>query len=99
MRGSSLLSNVSCADFKNWYDSCNLLHLPTNGSAFTWSNGRRGSQHTEKRLDRSLCNNDWLNLWSSATFCTLVRSKSDHYPILLTSNLNEESYPKLLSNS
>lgn len=37
----------------------------------------------EKRLDRSICNDAWLNFWDCSACCTLIRSRSDHYPLLL----------------
>lgn len=37
----------------------------------------------KKRLDRSICNDAWINFWSSISCCTLTKSKSDHYPLLL----------------
>lgn len=56
MRGSHLPFQASCAEFKQWSDSCNLIHLETVGAQYTWSNGRKVMHHTEKILDRSLCN-------------------------------------------
>lgn len=85
MRGSALPLQRSCEEFKPWSDSCGLSHLPTRGSEFSWSNGRRGRKHTEKRLDRSLCNDSWLDYWHNTAYCSLVRSKSDHHPLLLVS--------------
>jgi hypothetical protein len=43
-------------EFKTWFDDFNLLHLPIRGAEFTWANGRRGTNYTEKRLDRALAN-------------------------------------------
>lgn len=85
MRGSGMPLPISCEEFKLWSESCGLHHLSIRGAEFTWSNGRRGRHHTEKRLDRSLCNDSCLDYWHSAACCTLIRSKSDHYPLLLVS--------------
>jgi hypothetical protein len=70
-------------DFINWSDSNGFIHLPTRGTSFTWSNGRRRHHSTEKRLDRTICNQDWLNSCASTSCSTLSRSKSDHHPLLL----------------
>lgn len=43
-------------DFVDWTDTFDLIHLPTRGAYYTWSNGRRGRAHTQRRLDRSICN-------------------------------------------
>ncbi|XP_019432538.1 PREDICTED: uncharacterized protein LOC109339538 [Lupinus angustifolius] len=71
-----------------WEDiiKTNLVHLVSRGAEFTWSNRRRGSALTEKRLDRSLCNDDWLSNWNSVYCCTLPRISSDHHPLLLCSS-------------
>ncbi|XP_019450653.1 PREDICTED: uncharacterized protein LOC109352923 [Lupinus angustifolius] len=82
-RGAHLPKKTSSNEFKAFSDSANLTHIVTRGAEFTWSNRRRGSAHTEKRLDRALCNDDWLSEWSSITCCTLPRSNSDHHPLLL----------------
>lgn len=57
--------------------------MDTRGAQFTWSNRRKSLAHTEKRLDRGICNDDWLEFWSSSSCCTLTRNQSDHFPLLL----------------
>lgn len=56
----------------------------TKGTSFTWSNGRLGAALTEKRLDRVICNDQWLSFWDSFACCSLTRSMSDHFPILIS---------------
>ncbi|XP_019447270.1 PREDICTED: uncharacterized protein LOC109350495 [Lupinus angustifolius] len=92
-RGRRLTPSSPCADFKNFTDSANLIHLQTRGSAFTWSNRRRGNALTEKRLDRSLCNKEWIDSWSQVACCTLPRISSDHHPILLCSDHGQLGVP------
>ncbi|XP_019460146.1 PREDICTED: uncharacterized protein LOC109359906 [Lupinus angustifolius] len=92
-RGMRLTPSSPCADFKNFTDSANLIHLQTRGSAFTWSNRRRGNALTEKRLDRSLCNKEWIDFWSQVACCTLPRISSDHHPILLCSDYGQLGVP------
>lgn len=55
----------------------------TRGAQFTWTNVRRDNSLIEKRLDRTICNDASLNLWTSISRCTLIRIGSDHYPLLL----------------
>jgi hypothetical protein len=50
-RGSSVPASLPMSDFQDWTNSNDLLHLPTRGAWFTWSNGRQGRAFTEKRLD------------------------------------------------
>lgn len=82
-RGGGYVSSVSCSEFKTWSDACCLHHLPTLGAEFTWTNNRSGSSLTERRLDRSLCNDAWLDCWSHTSCTTLTRVKSDHHPLLM----------------
>lgn len=81
-------NQLSCNDFRDWTNACNLIHLTTKGAFFIWSNGRRCAALAERRLDRVCCNDDWLSAWSEVTCCTLNRNQSDHYPILMTLRKN-----------
>jgi hypothetical protein len=81
-RGNSTPARTPMLDFQNWTDSNNLIHLQTHGAFFTWSNGRRGRHHTQKRLDRVICNYDWFDCCNSANVSTLTKNISDHFPIL-----------------
>jgi len=36
------------------------------------------------RLDRAICNEDWINFWRSTSCSALVRHQSDHHPLLLS---------------
>ncbi|KAI5391556.1 hypothetical protein KIW84_076388 [Lathyrus oleraceus] len=49
---SHSLARGPMEDFGNWTDNNHLLLIPTRGASFTWSNGRSGSNHTQKCLDR-----------------------------------------------
>lgn len=82
-RGGRLPTQASYDVFKAWSDSCNLTHIMTRGAAYTWSKNRSLNGHIEMRLDRAMCIDDWLNFWDNVACCTLTRSHSDHYPLLL----------------
>lgn len=66
-RGQNLPLRISCDDFRAWTDSCILTHLVTRGAEFTWSNGRRGNALSERRLNRVVCNDGWLDYWNSVS--------------------------------
>jgi len=90
--------------FFEWSDNNNFHHLPTRGVQFTWSNGRDAHRHTERRLVRAICNHAWLDLCSSLNVSTLIKHKSDHFPLatnnivqdLQVSHLIEDSIPNLI---
>lgn len=83
MRGRGLPSRLSCEEFSAWSNTCKLTHLETSGAQFTWSTRRKSSAHTEKRLDKGICNDDWLDFWTSSSCRTLARNQLDHFPLLL----------------
>ena len=64
-RGSPALARTPMTDFFNWFDSNNFIHLPTRGVQLTWSNGRQGNKHIERRLGRVICNHSCMELCSS----------------------------------
>ncbi|XP_019459917.1 PREDICTED: uncharacterized protein LOC109359677 [Lupinus angustifolius] len=90
-RGSTLPSRLPCDEFKSFSENADLTHILTRGAEFTWTNKRRGVAHTEKRLDRSICNDHWLSMWTHTSCCTLPRSCSDHHPLLLYCSTNSAS--------
>ncbi|GAU48947.1 hypothetical protein TSUD_285360 [Trifolium subterraneum] len=83
-RGNCIPAPIPIADFQQWTNSLDLLHLLTHGAFFTWANGRRGRYYTQRRLDRVICNQEyWINACNSIHVSTLTKSKSDHFPLLL----------------
>ena len=72
----------SCArsmnDFATWINDSLLIDIPLQGMRFTW---RRNE--SKSRLDRMLCQHDWLSKFPNITLTGLCRSFSDHNPLLL----------------
>ncbi|XP_024626586.1 uncharacterized protein [Medicago truncatula] len=83
-RGRRPPPSLSCSDFLQWSNANLLSHLPSFGSFFTWSNGRLGLENVALRLDRAICNVDWLNAWQRTSCSSLVRHHSDHHPLLIS---------------
>ncbi|MCH88626.1 endonuclease/exonuclease/phosphatase family protein, partial [Trifolium medium] len=88
--GSGQPTRIAIEDFQEWTNAHDFIHLRTQGAKFTWSNGRRGRAHTEERLDRVICNQSWIDSWSSNSCCTLPKNRSDHYPLLHAFQLNND---------
>lgn len=80
--GSRPLARLPIYDFNIWTNQNSLVHLLTSGALFTWKNGRKSNFHIERCLDRTICNQRWLEFWSNNSCITLSRNRSDHYPIL-----------------
>jgi hypothetical protein len=89
-RGRISPARLPMEEFQSWTDSFNLFHLPTRGAVFTWDNGRGGARHTEKRLDRVVCNQDWLNICSMSSVSALV--KHNHFPLMLDFQLTSTAF-------
>lgn len=86
-------------DFQNWTNCNSLIHLSTNGSQYTWSNGRKGRGHIEKRLERVICNHRWLDYWNPSFCLTLTEAKFDRYLIMLEFHNNEAKHMIALLSS
>ncbi|RVX07561.1 Transposon TX1 uncharacterized 149 kDa protein [Vitis vinifera] len=67
--------------FAQIVDELELLDLPMQGGAFTWSGGRNNQSWA--RLDRFRVTQNWLDMFSGVAQCRLHRPTSDHFPILL----------------
>ena len=72
------LCGRSMQDFSRWINDLNLIDIPLHGMKFTW---RRNQ--SKSRLDRVLCDNDWLTRFPNMILSGLCRSFSDHNPLLL----------------
>jgi len=82
-RGRSLPPSLSCNDFLSWSNANLLFHLNTNGVQYTWNNGRLDTDSVFLRLDRAICNDAWLDCWGGTSCTALLRTQSDHHPLLL----------------
>ncbi|XP_019451901.1 PREDICTED: uncharacterized protein LOC109354000 [Lupinus angustifolius] len=78
-RGSSLPNITSCNEIKSFFDENLLINIPTIGTIYTWTNRRLGAANTERRLDRAICNDDWINNWSQVCCCSLPRLASNNW--------------------
>ncbi|KAE9619301.1 putative endonuclease/exonuclease/phosphatase [Lupinus albus] len=88
-KSSTLPVRLPIEEFKHFIEVGNLISLPTRGVDFTWSNRRRGVALTEKKLDISLCNEDWFHAWNQVSCCSFPRLSSDHHPIMLCSSSSD----------
>ncbi|KAL6204968.1 hypothetical protein ACLB2K_022234 [Fragaria x ananassa] len=91
--GGRLPVRSSCDDFRNAMNRCEFTHLDTSGAFFTWSKGR-GRKHMERRLDRSLCDDKWLDSFPNTSCMALPRVVSDHNSLLFTATNLAISGPK-----
>ncbi|XP_024041873.1 uncharacterized protein LOC127898857 [Citrus sinensis] len=67
-----------CNLFRKWFDGHQLFDLKFKGPRFTWSRGL-----LFKRLDRALCNSEWLLKYMNNSVIHLPKIASDHRPVLV----------------
>ena len=75
--GLSLCAH-SIQDFSTWINDLNLIDIPLHGLKFTW---RRNNSMS--KLDRVLCDHDWLTRFPNMILSGLCRSFSDHNALFL----------------
>lgn len=74
-----------CFKFRDVLDSCGLIDLGSTGPKFTWRGPQVGGYaRVFKRLDRATSNACWRIYFPEASVRVLPRIKSDHHPILLS---------------
>ncbi|KAK2652653.1 hypothetical protein Ddye_012509 [Dipteronia dyeriana] len=71
------------ARFREAVDDSNLEDMGFVGAKFTWSNKRDMIAVILERLDRSLCNKDWSDLFPYSVVRHLDFWNSDHRPLVL----------------
>ncbi|XP_028071512.1 uncharacterized protein LOC114273895 [Camellia sinensis] len=74
--------------FKDCLDHCGLIDMGFSGPRFTWNNCRQSGCFISERLDISLCNESWAQLFPNNKILHLPKLHSDHCPILLHTHAN-----------
>jgi len=76
------LDTTLCSLFNNTLDSLGVVELPLLDRLYTWSNKR--ADPVLARLDRAFVNMEQCSSYPNTTLTSLVRSTSDHTPLLIT---------------
>ncbi|XP_060178025.1 uncharacterized protein LOC132607961 [Lycium barbarum] len=81
-------------DFRGCIQNCGISDLGFSGSKFTWWNGQSGDDCIFKRLDRCMGNQLLQAKYSSVGINHLMRSGSDHAPMLISYTGDNKSIKK-----
>ncbi|KAA3487354.1 reverse transcriptase [Gossypium australe] len=75
--------------FRNTLEDCRLINVGYSGNWFTWERGNLRETNIRECLDRGVANMNWMSMFPEASIQHLVHSTSDHCPLLLTTNKEE----------
>ncbi|KAL3524996.1 hypothetical protein ACH5RR_013368 [Cinchona calisaya] len=89
--GGNVINKLRVSLFNDLLDDYNLLDLRFKGPQFTWWGKCKNGVLVSERFDKALCNADWCNLFKDTVVHHLVRTRSDHRHILLSSEPNSFS--------
>ncbi|XP_075085049.1 uncharacterized protein LOC142168286 [Nicotiana tabacum] len=81
-------------DFAFCVNSCGLFEQGYKGSPFTWWNGRSNAECIFKRLDRIFVNLPFQNMLATIEVEHLIRTGSDHAPLLMTCGVQTTKFVK-----
>ncbi|KAK9912297.1 hypothetical protein M0R45_036167 [Rubus argutus] len=83
-KGGAPLSRRSCEEFLAMSDVCELVHVNTKGTKFTWVHRQGIRGNVELRLNRRLADLEWLDTWDQFDCGSLPRICSDHNPLMMS---------------
>ncbi|XP_070048553.1 uncharacterized protein [Nicotiana tomentosiformis] len=81
-------------DFAFCVNSCGLFEQGYKGSPFTWWNGRSNAECIFNRLDRIFVNFPFQNMLPTIEVEHLIRTRSDHAPLLMTCGVQTTKFVK-----
>ena len=81
-------------EFISVIEACGLTDLGFTGIPFTWCNQRTTQARVWKRLDRSMVNDNWLEIMPQTTIEHLSSVGSDHSPLLMEMVRKNENHIK-----
>lgn len=68
--------------YNNFLSEGNLISIPASDVPFTWCNGHNDNTIIYERLDKTIANTEWLNLFPNVSLHNYPIFCSDHSPIL-----------------
>ena len=88
-KNNQRINRTNLSRFRRTVASLEMQDLHLHGRCFTWSNERENP--TLVRLDRVLVSIDWDEMFPSSHLRTLELDASDHFPLLLHTNMGSMS--------
>ncbi|XP_074297811.1 uncharacterized protein LOC141628589 [Silene latifolia] len=85
-RGERIGGNPVTADIRpllQVVQDCNLADLKAKGNYFTWTNKHEYGSKVYSKIDRALCNDDWMVHFPNINLHFLPGGMFDHSPCLV----------------
>lgn len=80
--------------FNQFLNRGNLIDLGFKGPKYTWTNCRENNRLIKTRIERFHANPDWISMYPNSKVFHLPRVRSDHCPLLLSTQPNRCTGPK-----
>jgi exonuclease III len=77
-------------DFRRVLSHCGLHDLGCIGTPWTYDNRQKERKNIRDRLDRAVASHSWANLFPDAKVSNLISTRSDHLPILIEYEKNNQ---------
>ncbi|OMO52011.1 reverse transcriptase [Corchorus capsularis] len=74
--------------FREMFEQCESMEVPTKGQRFTWSGIREGVL-VKERLDRAMVNLEWMIEFPKSTVLSLPAIGSDHSPLIFNTDASD----------
>ncbi|CAA0811146.1 Unknown protein, partial [Striga hermonthica] len=88
--GGITRSPLSCQPLNGFINDMEMEEIQLVGYPYTWCNNRADQDLVEEYLDRAFVSPDWFQIFPNASISNLVRSASDHTPLLFDFGLPRE---------
>lgn len=82
-RGGDPHNSQAMSNFKSMIQHLGMMEIPGKGCKFSWSNRQQGANRIDCKLDRSLGNGAWINVFSASEVRFLPSGISDHCPQII----------------
>ncbi|KAI9082919.1 hypothetical protein K1719_035062 [Acacia pycnantha] len=94
-KGGGRVSETRCKRFNEWIQECGLIDIEAKGPFYTWKGPKwDGLDRVYKRLDRCLCNIQWIEKFENAEVQVSPRLCSDHHPLLIKLEADNQMHRK-----
>ncbi|KAI9110616.1 hypothetical protein K1719_018482 [Acacia pycnantha] len=92
-KGGGRVNDTRCRRFNDWIQDCGFIDVDAKCPFFTWKGPKwEGLDRVYKRLDRCLCNIQWLEKFENAEVRVSPRVCSDHHPLLIKLNVENQGF-------